>query len=191
MFLEANTSKSLLKSLSVSYWTLSGGRSPKLPESVHRLRPGDIDVIAAMGDSLTAGVGLFATNILDVLVENRGASAFIGGQGNWRTHLTLPNILKVRLFLTDSSRVWIFFFFFFFNLFHSRVFLYLGIQPEINRLRVWRFSNYSISFATGRRWNWRNVQRYAVYGKISSQENKKRFENRCRERLEGLYFDRM
>ncbi|KAK1121522.1 hypothetical protein K0M31_010321 [Melipona bicolor] len=73
---------------------VTGGRSPKIPESVHRLRPGDIDVIAAMGDSLTAGSGLYATNFLEVIVENRGATAFIGGQGTWRTHLTLPNILK-------------------------------------------------------------------------------------------------
>ncbi|XP_043513435.1 phospholipase B1, membrane-associated-like isoform X1 [Frieseomelitta varia] len=73
---------------------VTGGRSPEIPESVHRLRPGDIDVIAAMGDSLTAGAGLYATNLLEVFVENRGASAFIGGQGTWRTHMTLPNILK-------------------------------------------------------------------------------------------------
>ncbi|XP_076481971.1 phospholipase B1, membrane-associated-like [Bombus vancouverensis nearcticus] len=67
---------------------------PNVPESVHRLRPGDIDVIAAMGDSLTADAGIFATNLLEVLVENRGASASIGGEGTWRTYLTLLNIFK-------------------------------------------------------------------------------------------------
>ncbi|XP_076389005.1 phospholipase B1, membrane-associated-like isoform X2 [Megachile rotundata] len=71
-----------------------GGRSPKVPDSVHRLRPGDIDVIAAMGDSVTAGAAIFASNIMQILVENRGVAASIGGQGNWRTFLTLPNILK-------------------------------------------------------------------------------------------------
>ncbi|XP_076672672.1 phospholipase B1, membrane-associated [Andrena cerasifolii] len=73
---------------------VTGGRSSKVPDSVHRLRPGDIDVIAAMGDSLTAGFGIFATNLLDISIENRGVTASGGGQGTWRTYLTLPNILK-------------------------------------------------------------------------------------------------
>ncbi|KYN40535.1 Phospholipase B1, membrane-associated [Trachymyrmex septentrionalis] len=41
---------------------VTDSRSPEVPESVHKLRPGDIDVIAAMGDSLTAGAGIFADN---------------------------------------------------------------------------------------------------------------------------------
>lgn len=61
---------------------------------MHRLRPGDIDVIGAMGDSLTAGNGIFATNLLHVTVENRGVVWSIGGQYDWRKYLTLPNILK-------------------------------------------------------------------------------------------------
>ncbi|XP_076764145.1 phospholipase B1, membrane-associated [Xylocopa sonorina] len=73
---------------------VTGGRSPEIPNSVHRLRPGDIDVIAAMGDSLTAGAGIFATHLLQIGVENRGVSGSIGGQGTWRKYLTLPNILK-------------------------------------------------------------------------------------------------
>ncbi|XP_043260836.1 phospholipase B1, membrane-associated-like [Colletes gigas] len=73
---------------------VTGGRSSEVPDSVHRLRPGDIDVIAAMGDSLTAGNGIFSTNLLQVVIENRGVTASIGGEGNWRTYLTLPNILK-------------------------------------------------------------------------------------------------
>ncbi|XP_006618964.1 phospholipase B1, membrane-associated-like isoform X4 [Apis dorsata] len=74
---------------------VTGGRSPKIPNSVHRLRPGDIDVIAAIGDSLTAGSGIFAKNLLEIFVENRGVQANIGGKGTWRTYLTLPNILKL------------------------------------------------------------------------------------------------
>lgn len=66
-----------------------------MPESVHKLRPGDIDVIAAMGDSLTAGAGIFADNVLHVAIENRGVTATGGGQGTWREYLTLPNIIKV------------------------------------------------------------------------------------------------
>lgn len=51
-------------------------RSSERPKSVHRLRPGDIDVVGAMGDSLTAGYGLEATNPLQIFfVENRGLSA--------------------------------------------------------------------------------------------------------------------
>ncbi|XP_016914729.2 phospholipase B1, membrane-associated-like isoform X3 [Apis cerana] len=74
---------------------VTGGRSSKIPNSVHRLRPGDIDVIAAIGDSLTAGSGIFAKNLLEIFVENRGVQANIGGKGTWRTYLTLPNILKL------------------------------------------------------------------------------------------------
>lgn len=67
-----------------------------MPTSVHKLRPGDIDVIAAMGDSLTAGAGAFAHNLLQIIVENRGVAATGGGQGTWRQYLTLPNIIKVK-----------------------------------------------------------------------------------------------
>ncbi|XP_064544980.1 phospholipase B1, membrane-associated [Drosophila montana] len=71
-----------------------GRRSAERPSSVHRLRPGDIDIIAGMGDSLTAGNGIFASNLGHVTVENRGVVWSIGGQYNWRKYLTLPNILK-------------------------------------------------------------------------------------------------
>uniref|UniRef100_A0A1B0DDK4 Uncharacterized protein n=1 Tax=Phlebotomus papatasi TaxID=29031 RepID=A0A1B0DDK4_PHLPP len=71
-----------------------GRRSAQVPQSVHQLRPGDIDIIGAIGDSLTAGLGLFATNVLEVFSENRGAQMTIGGQGTWRQFLTIPNILK-------------------------------------------------------------------------------------------------
>lgn len=71
-----------------------GARSKVPPKSVHRLRPGDIDVIGAIGDSLTAGNGVFALDVLQVLLEGRGASWSIGGQKTWRNFLTLPNMLK-------------------------------------------------------------------------------------------------
>ncbi|XP_044743272.1 phospholipase B1, membrane-associated-like [Chrysoperla carnea] len=69
-------------------------RSGERPKSVHKLRPGDIDVIAAIGDSLTAGLGIVATNLIQLVIENRGLSWCIGGLSNWRQFLTLPNILK-------------------------------------------------------------------------------------------------
>ncbi|XP_039429002.1 phospholipase B1, membrane-associated-like [Culex pipiens pallens] len=70
------------------------GRSERVPKSVHKLRPGDINVIAAMGDSLTAATGAAATSVRDLYMENRGLSWSIGGQWNWRNVTTLPNILK-------------------------------------------------------------------------------------------------
>lgn len=56
---------------------------------------GDIDVVAAMGDSLTAASGASSTNWVDLFMENRGLSWSIGGQWNWRNSTTLPNILRV------------------------------------------------------------------------------------------------
>lgn len=55
---------------------------------------GDIDIVAAIGDSLTSATAANSEALWEVLVENRGLSWCIGGQGNFRTHLTLPNILK-------------------------------------------------------------------------------------------------
>lgn len=71
-----------------------GFRSQKIPKSAHQLRPGDFDIIAAVGDSLTSATAANSQRVWEVLVENRGLSWAIGGQGNWRSHLTLPNILK-------------------------------------------------------------------------------------------------
>lgn len=50
----------------------SDGRSKIVPSSVHKLRPGDIDVIGAIGDSLTAANGVFAQDELQVALEGRG-----------------------------------------------------------------------------------------------------------------------
>lgn len=69
-------------------------RSPSVPTSVHELRPGDIKVIGAMGDSLTAGTGIEASNILMVLTQNRGMSWSGGGETTFEDQITLPNILK-------------------------------------------------------------------------------------------------
>ncbi|KAH1011986.1 hypothetical protein HUJ04_001245 [Dendroctonus ponderosae] len=69
-------------------------RSQTRPQSAHQLRPGDIDVVGAIGDSLTAGFGVEVDSLLALLHEARGSSFSIGGAGTWQTHLTLPNILK-------------------------------------------------------------------------------------------------
>ncbi|XP_055596724.1 phospholipase B1, membrane-associated-like [Uranotaenia lowii] len=71
-----------------------GYRSAEVPTSVHQLRPGDIDIISAVGDSLTSATAANSVALWELLIENRGLAWCIGGQGTWRTHLTLPNILK-------------------------------------------------------------------------------------------------
>lgn len=55
---------------------------------------GDIDIIAALGDSLTAATGAASTAFMDLFIDNRGLSWCIGGQWTFRNSTTLPNILK-------------------------------------------------------------------------------------------------
>ncbi|XP_064553776.1 phospholipase B1, membrane-associated-like [Drosophila montana] len=74
---------------------LNNTRSRTPPTSVERLRPGDIDIVAALGDSLSAGNGIMSYTALDLINEFRGLGFSGGGLGNWRNTLTLPNILKV------------------------------------------------------------------------------------------------
>ncbi|KAK9506832.1 hypothetical protein O3M35_008694 [Rhynocoris fuscipes] len=69
-------------------------RSRKRPYSVHKLRPGDVDVIAAMGDSLVAGNGAMEDYALGAFIESRGVSWAAGGDSTWHEYLTLPNIIK-------------------------------------------------------------------------------------------------
>ncbi|KAH8403037.1 hypothetical protein KR222_003491 [Zaprionus bogoriensis] len=71
------------------------GRSAVPPVDISRLRPGDIDIVAAMGDSVTAGNSLISESFFDVFCEFRGFSFSGGGIEDWRTALTLPNILKL------------------------------------------------------------------------------------------------
>jgi len=64
------------------------------PLSVHALRPSDIKVVAALGDSLTAGFGAKAKNIFQVFTEYRGVSWSIGGDYDITKEITMPNILR-------------------------------------------------------------------------------------------------
>ncbi|KAM3861027.1 phospholipase B1, membrane-associated-like [Diretmus argenteus] len=68
--------------------------SNSVPTSVHKLRPSDIKVVAALGDSATAGTGAKAKNLLELKREYRGVSWSIGGDGTLDTVTTLPNILR-------------------------------------------------------------------------------------------------
>jgi hypothetical protein len=54
--------------------------SPSVPTSVHKLRPSDIKVVGALGDSLTAALGANAKTIIGLLSEYRGRSWSIGGR---------------------------------------------------------------------------------------------------------------
>ncbi|CAI5770822.1 phospholipase B1, membrane-associated [Podarcis lilfordi] len=70
--------------------------SNTIPASVHNLRPADIKVIGALGDSITAGNGAGSSpnNVLDVLTQYRGLSWSVGGNENISTVTTLANILR-------------------------------------------------------------------------------------------------
>lgn len=54
------------------------GRSLYKPTNVHMLRPGDIDVIGALGDSLVAGNGALEEYALGTMIEHRGVSWCVG-----------------------------------------------------------------------------------------------------------------
>ena len=68
-------------------------RFNKPATSVHELKPSDIKVIAALGDSITAAFGAKATSLTSMFYEYRGVSWTMGGDKDSTT--TLPNILKL------------------------------------------------------------------------------------------------
>ncbi|CAF1185821.1 unnamed protein product [Adineta steineri] len=111
-----------------------GMQSTEIPTSVHALRPGDIQCVGAIGDSITAGMGAHALTPIGVLLENRGVSWSAGGDHTYEKMITLPNILRLynpnlKGFSTKTSisflngqnakhnglNVGMFYFFFFYN----------------------------------------------------------------------------
>ena len=50
-----------------------------MSESIHRLKPGDIGVIASMSDSLIVGVEMIAI-IFELVMEHRGIVSIIDDQ---------------------------------------------------------------------------------------------------------------
>lgn len=73
------------------------------PRSAHKVRPGDIDLVMAVGDSLTAANGADALIITGVINQYRGLSWSGGGEymdsdgcpnTDVTQHFTLPNALK-------------------------------------------------------------------------------------------------
>jgi hypothetical protein len=72
--------------------TVGKTKSAERPNSVHKLRPSDIEVTGAMGDSLTAANGAKAKTVVGVLTEHRGVSWSIGGENSDINNLvTLPS----------------------------------------------------------------------------------------------------
>jgi hypothetical protein len=51
---------------------MSSKQIPNDELTVHKLRPNDIQCVAAMGDSLTAGLGAHAETPIGLVTENRG-----------------------------------------------------------------------------------------------------------------------
>jgi len=68
--------------------------SPSNPTSVHKVRPSDVKVIGAIGDSLTAANGAKAVLLTSLLTEYRGVSWSMGGDGDAMTQTTLPNLFR-------------------------------------------------------------------------------------------------
>ncbi|GMT16357.1 hypothetical protein PFISCL1PPCAC_7654, partial [Pristionchus fissidentatus] len=90
-------------------------RSKSVPTSVHSLRPADIDIIGALGDSLTAanGAGAEHNDILGVAIQYRGLTFSVGGDKTLDEHISMANVLKKfnpNLFgysiRTGSANVW-------------------------------------------------------------------------------------
>jgi len=70
------------------------GRSNPRPTDAQKLLPGDVDVVMALGDSLVAAFGALSTSFFNLFTEYRGVSFCVGGQDNFETFVTIPNILK-------------------------------------------------------------------------------------------------
>lgn len=73
------------------------GPSTEKPTSVHKLRPTDVDLVAAIGDSLTAANGALAKTPLGLLTEYRGRSFSMGGDKDASSVVTMPNILRTHV----------------------------------------------------------------------------------------------
>uniref|UniRef100_A0AC34Q984 Lipase_GDSL domain-containing protein n=1 Tax=Panagrolaimus sp. JU765 TaxID=591449 RepID=A0AC34Q984_9BILA len=72
------------------------GPSSTNPTNVHSIRPGDIKIVAALGDSLTAanGAGAPKGDAVAVLLQYRGLAFQGGGDKTLDEHVTVPNVLR-------------------------------------------------------------------------------------------------
>ncbi|CAA92221.2 Triacylglycerol lipase [Caenorhabditis elegans] len=69
-------------------------KSKKVPTNVNSVRPADIKLIMALGDSLTAANGAGAEDPVAVVLQYRGLAFQAGGDKTLEEHVTIPNILK-------------------------------------------------------------------------------------------------
>ena len=65
--------------------------STKIPRSVRHLRPGDIEVVAALGDSFTIGKGARANSVHQLQQTYSGLAFPIGGDSGQQT---IPNFFR-------------------------------------------------------------------------------------------------
>jgi hypothetical protein len=81
--------------------------SAQIPISAHSVRMGDIDVIGAMGDSLTVSVNNIIIDIIDKAGvrslpnstngDYRGLSFSIGGDMSLDEHITIPSTVELNI----------------------------------------------------------------------------------------------
>uniref|UniRef100_A0A914UZU2 Uncharacterized protein n=1 Tax=Plectus sambesii TaxID=2011161 RepID=A0A914UZU2_9BILA len=88
--------KKTLRDLGVQNYNCPGlmGKSKTVPTNVNSVRPADINVVAALGDSLTAANGAGAQDPIEVILQYRGLAFQIGGDKGLENHVTIPNVLK-------------------------------------------------------------------------------------------------
>uniref|UniRef100_A0AC34Q5K4 Lipase_GDSL domain-containing protein n=1 Tax=Panagrolaimus sp. JU765 TaxID=591449 RepID=A0AC34Q5K4_9BILA len=68
--------------------------SASVPTNVNSVRPGDIKLVMALGDSLTAANGAGAQDPLMIILQYRGLAFLAGGDKSLKEHITIPNILR-------------------------------------------------------------------------------------------------
>jgi len=70
--------------------------SSSIPANAHTLRPGDIKAIGGVGDSITAGFGITAEDITEMLRNDRRQAFASGGIESLRQGMiTTPNVLRI------------------------------------------------------------------------------------------------
>lgn len=67
--------------------------SASIPTNVHSVRPGDIKLVMALGDSLTAANGAGAQDPLMIILQYRGLAFLAGGDKGLEKHITIPSKL--------------------------------------------------------------------------------------------------
>jgi len=71
-----------------------GGPSLIIPNNVNQVRPGDIRVVGALGDSLSCANGALGTNLAEVLNEYEGVSFAVGGDQDLSYTVAMGNVFK-------------------------------------------------------------------------------------------------